>query len=204
VYRDHRPACASCDAGLTRTEIHRDVDLAVPPRSPVARSLSAPRRVRIGTWLGWACESCGGELVADDQLATLLDAATLEVRGLDRRLRPATAPARRCPCCLADMRAHLLYDTVVDRCAAHGVWLDPGERERVVVAARFAAVASSRRTEQAGTVVAGVGAGASLGLGALMSLAALAPAMVAGGALVIALVARARRRELDVDPAKRG
>jgi hypothetical protein len=197
VYRDDRPACASCGSGLTRTEIHRHVDLAIAPRSAVARSLTQPRQVRFGTWRGWACESCGGELVADDHLATLIDAATLEVRGLDRRLRDATAPSRRCPCCAATMRAHVLYDTVVDRCVQHGVWLDPGERDRVVESARIDAMARAHRGARTGAVVAGVGASASVGLSAVANVAMFAPMIVAAGALALALAANARRRALQ-------
>jgi hypothetical protein len=182
---------------LTRTEGHRDIDLGVTPRSAMQISLSRPRRVRLDTWHNWVCESCGGELIADDHLATLIDAVTLEVRGLDRRMRDATAPSRRCPCCVADMRPHLLYDTVVDHCTQHGVWLDPGERDRVLTSAKAVANAQLRRTERAGVVVAGVGAGATPWLGAVASFAALAPALVAGGALAVALAARARRRTLE-------
>lgn len=198
MYRDDRPACASCGGGLTRVEIHRDVDLAIAPRSAVAGRLSQPaRRVRFGTWRGWACEQCGGELVADDHLATLIDAATLEVRGLDRRLRDATAPSRRCPCCAATMRAHVLYDTVVDRCVQHGVWLDPGERDRVVASARLDALARAHRGAKTGAVVASVGAGASVGLSAVANVAMIAPMMVAAGALALALAASARKRALQ-------
>ncbi len=197
MYRDDRPACAHCSAGLTRTEIHRDVDLSIAPRSSRQVSLSWPRRLRLDTWMTWACESCGGELIAEDHLATLLDAATLEVRGLDRRLRDAAAPARNCPCCVAAMRPHLLYDTVVDRCLKHGVWLDPGERERVLASATTLAKARARDTERAGVVVAGLGGVWAAGIGAAASIVALGPAIVAGGALAVALAARARRRTLE-------
>nr|HEX4319247.1 zf-TFIIB domain-containing protein [Kofleriaceae bacterium] len=197
MYRDARPLCLSCEGGLTREDIHREVEIHTARRTAILER----RTIRFGTWLRWHCDSCHAELLADDHLATLLDDATLDVRGLDRRLRRATAaPTRRCPCCVADMTAHLLYDTVVDRCRQHGVWLDPGERDRVLASARLAAGTDAKRTERAGLAAAGFGAGATVGLGAAMSLAALAPAAIAGGALALALAARARRRRLAAMP----
>jgi Zn-finger nucleic acid-binding protein len=103
MFRDDNPRCPSCDAALVRTSTRL------------------------------ICEHCHGALVPDAAIAELLaELAPHDHRSVAERLAPATAPPRHCPCCAAVMEPSRLYETVVDRCAAHGTWFDAGELEDVL------------------------------------------------------------------------
>jgi hypothetical protein len=164
LFRDRTVYCLSCAAGLAR----------------------------VGDRL--QCESCGGAQVADGALITMFgEIAHDDERGLSARLVAATSPSRRCPCCVTDMTAHVLYDTLVDRCATHGVWFDAGELEQVLVACGNAARA---RRQLGGNVVrsAFVLGIHGLCLAPLIGALVAIPAGVAVAALTIGAVRRRRAR----------
>jgi Zn-finger nucleic acid-binding protein len=73
------------------------------------------------------------EAILDEMLAMLDSAAD----PLDRRTLadwPITdeLSTRRCPACPERMRVATMERVAVERCAAHGVWFDRGELERVL------------------------------------------------------------------------
>src|SRR5258708_2150515 len=77
------------------------------------------------------CSRCGGAWIS---------AATIDERvaHAQHRRRPTLdwQPAHRdaiaCPACAAAMETLTLFEVPVDRCAAHGVWLDKDELEQIV------------------------------------------------------------------------
>jgi len=111
AYRDEFPRCPrGCDCAL----------------EPAAAILA---RVRL------VCPECSGTLVPEGPLAELMaqvkipDYVRAEVVPLP--LEPAEAgaddPPITCPSCMAVMQRYTLLGIPVDRCAAHGVWLDTDE-----------------------------------------------------------------------------
>jgi hypothetical protein len=164
LFRDRTVYCPSCAAGLAR----------------------AGDRLQ--------CESCGGAQVTDGALiAMLAELAPDDERDLTARLAAATSPSRRCPCCVAYMTAHVLYDTLVDRCATHGVWFDAGELEQVLVTCGNAA--RTRKRLGGGVVASAFLLGAyGLSLAPLIGPFVAIPAGVAIGALTIGAIRRHRAR----------
>jgi len=172
MYRDARPTCLSCDAALA------------------------------GAASRWACEQCGSALVSEAALTEMLaEMAPADERTLDARLLAATSPSRRCPRCAAMMSSFILHDTLVDRCAAHGVWFDPGELKAVL------RLCANRAQERAmagdGGVIVGL-LGSYLGLELLwFGVAVAVPAFAAAAAgLTSSLVKRWRRRHAVVPPGR--
>jgi len=82
------------------------------------------------------CATCGGAWIATlallDQIA---DAAAQPMSGLPwiERTEPS---ARVCESCTEPLRAVALYGVALDRCKAHGVWLDRDELAQVLTEAR--------------------------------------------------------------------
>lgn len=84
---------------------------------------------------GARCERCQGVWVSALALLDLVaDAAHAPLGSLPwvDRTRPVT---RTCEVCAGPMRAVSLYRTALDRCDAHGIWLDVHELERVLAEA---------------------------------------------------------------------
>nr|HEX4317455.1 zf-TFIIB domain-containing protein [Kofleriaceae bacterium] len=124
AFRDRHAACLYCEAGLARTETRL------------------------------VCEHCASMLVGDGELQQILEEVDPDdLRPLVTRLVAAAAPARTCPACPTEMHAYVLADTVVDRCAAHGTWFDPGELQRVLHA--LATARTSRLAAGGSTMLAG-------------------------------------------------
>lgn len=170
TYRDERVQCLRCGAGLEAT---------------------ASR---------WACAQCGGALVhAKDLSETLAGITPHDSRSLDGRMRPATSPLRRCPCCASAMTAYLLHDILVDRCSEHGVWFDPGELEQVLTTC--AQRAAARHTAGFAALAVG-GASAFAGLGYLVLGPALALPFLCVGAVGLGAgaIRRWRVRSTPVQP----
>lgn len=89
------------------------------------------------------CAACGGLWLDRSDLGALLAtpraAANAEAlhalqKDLEWSVSYDGAPARPCPHCGKNMLRHLfaaLSGIAVDCCAAHGIWCDPGEFERL-------------------------------------------------------------------------
>ena len=106
--------------------VYRDRVLACPG---CGGALPAAGKVR-------ACPAgCGAWIAAEvltEMIADLHHGA--ETRPLD--LQPGLHAVRRaCPACAAVMVPAVLEQTEVERCAIHGLWLDGGELERILLAA---------------------------------------------------------------------
>lgn len=83
------------------------------------------------------CGACNGVLVTEDELRELI--AEMQAKPgapaapAALALEPAGEPAsegeapRTCPRCAARMTKHTLYEMLVDRCEAHGIWFDDEE-----------------------------------------------------------------------------
>ncbi|MCX5746748.1 MAG: zf-TFIIB domain-containing protein [Proteobacteria bacterium] len=91
------------------------------------------------------CARCKGSWLEPARLTALLHAAAPHVVPLlsvdsisDAALPPNVAAKHRrdCPICTLVMRSGTLFAVLVDRCDAHGVWVDAGELSRSVLAAR--------------------------------------------------------------------
>jgi len=101
-----------------------------------------------------ACGSCRGVLVPErellDQISTEQVQALLRPRGLSWS-SPETQPFAEfvhewpppieagespisCPSCAVTMTKHSLFTVIVDRCPAHGVWLDGDHELRTILA----------------------------------------------------------------------
>lgn len=105
TFRDHRPQCLSCEAGLAH----------------------------VGT--RWTCEQCSAALVTASELDELMNETSPDdLRPLALRLRPRSGPARTCPCCRAGMTGYFMGDVAIDRCSEHGVWFDKDELAQVLQA----------------------------------------------------------------------
>lgn len=99
-------------------------------------------------WL--ECGQCHGMLIADTQLYERVSEAQIQtLLSAKKRKTPwrreefATALALEhsrdgaetiaCPSCAAQMTKHLLYEVEIDRCPAHGIWLDDTNELRGVM-----------------------------------------------------------------------
>ena len=67
------------------------------------------------------------QIVAASVEAMMDEMSPDDHRPIDRRLVPATGPARTCPRCATVMATYLLHGIPVDRCVEHGIWFDSGE-----------------------------------------------------------------------------
>jgi hypothetical protein len=95
TYRDDRPVCLTCGAGLVE-------------RGPL-----------------WICDQCHSKLLPPIDLQDQLNEVSLgDWRELAARLLPATRPGRQCPRCATVMTASTIYDLPFEVCASHGVWCD--------------------------------------------------------------------------------
>jgi Zn-finger nucleic acid-binding protein len=99
-----------------------------------------------GTFLIEQCETCHGLFLDPNELETLLERAVPHVHEVDRRRlqalseeiwRPeARVRYRRCPVCRQFMQRKaygVRSGVIVDRCPAHGLWLDDTELRRLLV-----------------------------------------------------------------------
>lgn len=97
TFRDERPACLYCDGGLEK-------------------------RARL-----WFCGQCHSKLYPTRELETALDEVSPDdIRPLEQRLIPSVrvrGPSV-CPLCKTEMTTWSIYDVAVDRCDAHGIWID--------------------------------------------------------------------------------
>jgi Zn-finger nucleic acid-binding protein len=86
------------------------------------------------------CTACGGQFVEHALLADLLERRELYrvvPRALPARENPARSPVHYLPCpvCTKRMNRNNFGGTsgvVVDVCAQHGIWFDPGELPRIL------------------------------------------------------------------------
>ena len=79
-----------------------------------------------------ACPRCGGVWIDEGLFLSLLR-ATPTAQHLDELMEQNDGtPRRRCPHCDARMNLAWIDFLQLDRCAEHGVWLDPGELERAL------------------------------------------------------------------------
>lgn len=77
------------------------------------------------------CDSCQSVWIREPELRSLLDQAR---PGADNGLLVHNDGTKRrsCPTCRERMDIAWLLFLQMDRCAKHGVWLDPGELERAL------------------------------------------------------------------------
>lgn len=118
--------------------MHRDFHILCPR---CGAALVPPAAILVGERL--VCQGCSGSLVTEAGLAELMaamkipDYAAAEVTELP--LQPfdgeASDPQLGCPLCVATMERHTLLGVIIDRCPAHGIWLDADELDRVLAAA---------------------------------------------------------------------
>ena len=71
------------------------------------------------------CPSCQGAWVAEDTLVAILEQRAAALGALPWQAREGTP--RPCARCGASMQTVKLGTVALDRCAAHGVWLDTHE-----------------------------------------------------------------------------
>lgn len=82
------------------------------------------------------CASCGGAWLANLALLDrVADATAQPMSGLPWQDRAEPSP-RTCERCAQPLRAVALYGVALDRCDAHGVWLDRDELAQVLAEAR--------------------------------------------------------------------
>ncbi|MGZ8216631.1 TFIIB-type zinc ribbon-containing protein [Methylomagnum sp.] len=142
--------CAHCGTA-------NEIDLAlihpytvhVPETERVCPACEAPLRTidlhLSGTFLIEQCGGCLGLFLDTNELGTLLELAVPHVHEADpRRLRKlaeetwrpeAHCHYRRCPVCREFMQRKnyaRFSGVVVDRCPAHGIWLDATELRRLL------------------------------------------------------------------------
>lgn len=93
-----------------------------------------------GTGTLGECTACGGQFVEHALLADLLERRELfrvVPRALPARENPALAAVRYLPCPVCGKRMNRnnfggTSGVVVDVCAQHGIWFDPGELPRIL------------------------------------------------------------------------
>ena len=96
-----------------------------------------------------ACRACRGVLIGEQKLVDMMLDAQVQALLHERKQPWARAPfvksldlvppeveeaALQCPRCVVQMEKHALYEVIVDRCPAHGVWLDGASELRDVLA----------------------------------------------------------------------
>jgi len=104
--------------------IYRTWILRCPSCSP-ARELAVDER-------GASCGGCGGWFLDEATLLARLRQAHPERRIEELLVHNDGTVRRPCPACGKRMAIAWLELLQLDRCAAHGVWLDPGELERAL------------------------------------------------------------------------
>lgn len=90
------------------------------------------------------CPRCHGNWLTIEKLDAMLSGAAktgtaLTVDAIEPTELPPNLAAkhkRDCPVCATLMASGTLLGVLVDRCRDHGVWVDPGEMSRIVLAAR--------------------------------------------------------------------
>ncbi|MBA3455078.1 MAG: zf-TFIIB domain-containing protein [Deltaproteobacteria bacterium] len=103
------------------------------PMCPTCRSPLDARGRR------FVCEPCTAVLVTSDELGELLrELRPNDTRALEQQLKPLGPGPRPCPRCPVVMESVKLGDVPLDRCAAHGIWFDHDELERVLGGGRAA------------------------------------------------------------------
>lgn len=116
-----------------------------------------------GTFLIEQCGECFGLFLDANELGTLLELAVPHVHEADpRRLRKLAEEAwhpeahthyRRCPVCREFMQRKnfaRLSGVVVDRCPAHGTWLDATELRRLLIWAKAGGLVLTREPGNSG------------------------------------------------------
>ncbi len=82
------------------------------------------------------CQRCNGLWVQEAMLVARLAEATAGRTGAQLELRGmSSGQRRRCPACDQRMDVVGLETVVLDRCTAHGLWLDRGEYEQALSSA---------------------------------------------------------------------
>lgn len=81
------------------------------------------------------CATCDGAWVHEDALIGMLQERAAALVALPWQPRRDDA-ARGCPVCRQPMQTANLGSVALDRCAAHGVWFDPGELAALIAEAR--------------------------------------------------------------------
>ena len=126
MFRDDFAVCPRCNAGLEKAR----------------------------AWL--ECSQCKGALIDPRALYDTINEAQIQALFAEKRKSPwAREPLAQslelrdgnhggevieCPCCETKMSKHLLYGVEVDRCEAHGVWLDGTHELRQILAAAAARI----------------------------------------------------------------
>ena len=99
------------------------------------------------------CAACQGVWLSHTAARRLIEEPFGALAGLPRV--EAGNAALRCPVCDVSLERHRVADVEIDVCAAHGVWFDHKEVERVQAAARRPRVSDGLATAAAiGTAVA--------------------------------------------------
>jgi Zn-finger nucleic acid-binding protein len=145
--------CAGCGRELGLEPIARDGALLCPDcRVPMSLMDCGP-----GTL--YDCGRCRGQFVDHDALRDLVERHDrLDVVG-GRRRPPACADTQvryvACPVCGAMMNRRNFgasSGVIIDVCAKHGTWLDPGELPRVLSFVEAGGLARARRREEEAAV----------------------------------------------------
>jgi len=81
----------------------------------------------------YTCGSCKGIQIGEAAVVAVI-AEVVEDAPKTLPLEPPNReePVRTCPHCATQMTKHLLYSIQIDRCAAHGIWFDGEELQRVL------------------------------------------------------------------------
>ena len=133
TFRDDRPACLRCDGGLEK------------------------RGAR------WFCTACHSKLVPANELQdSLNEVSPDDYREIDQRLIPslrvgARATPLMCPLCKTMMSAWTIHDVGVERCDAHGIWIDRDDDMRMILRNEEMFNARHPRVPRLGWVPFGVG-----------------------------------------------
>jgi Zn-finger nucleic acid-binding protein len=145
--------CARCGAEATRELIEDGAPLPCP------RCREPMQALRLGDTAVHECAACGGLWLAPEALQRLSDGREARadvVSALGARVPTVRTPpdvVRYVPC---PQCGHLMNrknfaqssGVVLDVCATHGVWLDRGERERVLGFVGGGGLARARTREQ--------------------------------------------------------
>lgn len=103
MYRDSFPSCPSCRTELADTTSYR------------------------------GCPSCRGVFVAEEVLTGMVWEMHRGEETEPLLWAPADGPVRMCPDCRKPMASQVLEGIPVERCAAHGIWLDNRELPQLLL-----------------------------------------------------------------------
>ena len=78
----------------------------------------------------WGCERCNGSFVENPALVEMVTAMTNAPWDLPEAV--GKAGERKCPACAGAMLREIVETVAIDRCAAHGVWFDADELQKLL------------------------------------------------------------------------